>query len=210
MKIILSGIFSFIGLLLIFIINLSKGKGIIGLLVSPLVGAGIIFGIIFGVLVLLSKMLNVDSILAESVEKETKESSDNVSSIGNNVNFTVSDDVVADEKIDSSASEEPHTAEDAGNDDRLPEINTDKNLDFPDLESDDDLDSAESEGIGNSSEDFNSYTEAFNTKKVTAGMPAEEVIKDKLGVAATPEEIAKGIKTILKRQGDCPEIVKRM
>ena len=201
MKIILSGIFSFIGLLLIFIINLSKGKGIIGLLVSPLVGAGIIFGIIFGVLVLLSKMLNVDSILAESVEKETKESSDNVSSIGNNVNFTVSDDVVADEKIDSSVSEETHTAEDAGNDDRLPEINTDKNLDFPDLESDDDLDSAESEGLGNSSEDFNSYTEAFNTKKVTAGMPAEEVIKDKLGVAATPEEIAKGIKTILKRQG---------
>ena len=64
-----------------------------------------------------------------------------------------------------------------------------------------DAQNSESEGIGNSSEDFNSYTEAFNTKKVTAGMPAEEVIKDKLGVAATPEEIAKGIKTILKRQG---------
>ena len=32
-------------------------------------------------------------------------------------------------------------------------------------------------------------------------MPAEEIIKDKIGVAATPEDIAKGIKTILKRQG---------
>ena len=112
MKIILSGIFSFIGLLLIFIINLSKDKGIIGLLVSPLVGAGVIFGIIFGVLVLLSKILNVDSILAENVEveKETKESSDNASSIGNNINFTVSDDAEVEEKVDSSMPEETHVA----------------------------------------------------------------------------------------------------
>ena len=203
MKIILSGIFSFIGLLLIFIINLSKDKGIIGLLVSPLVGAGVIFGIIFGVLMLLSKILNVDSILTENaeVEKETKEVSDNASSIGNNVNFTVSDDVAVDEKVDSFGPEETHVAEGDVNDGKLPEINTDKSLDFPNLEGDDALDSAESEGTGHSSEDFNSYTEEFNSKRITAGMPAEDIIKDKIGVAATPEEIAKGIKTILKRQG---------
>ncbi len=194
MKIIVSGIFSFIGLLLIFIINLSKGKGIVGILVSPIVGAAIIFGVIFGVLLLLSKILNVDAILAEKHEDETSDTSSKSSSTGKNVNFTISDeddDTVAD-KADSVSSV------DSGNSD-LHDISTDKPLSFSDLE-DDSEDTAESD-LRNKSGDFDSRNEDFSMKKTTPGLPPEEIIKDKLGVAATPEDIAKGIKTILKRQG---------
>lgn len=196
MKIIVSGFFSVIGLLLIFIINLSKGKGIVGLLVSPIVAAVIIFGIVFGVLLLLSKILKVDSILVEKNESETSEpeNKEYSSSVGKNVNFTIKDDINENERMESSAVSE--TDEDNGS---LPEINTDKNLDFPDLE-DDSKDSEETEDK-NESNDIDSYTEDFSMKKITPGMPPEEIIKDKLGVAATPEDIAKGIKTILKRQG---------
>ena len=101
MKIIVSGFFSVIGLLLIFIINLSKGKGIVGLLVSPVVAAVIIFGIVFGVLLLLSKILKVDSILVEKNESETSEpeNKEYSSSVGKNVNFTIKDDINENERI---------------------------------------------------------------------------------------------------------------
>jgi hypothetical protein len=200
-KLIVSGIFSVIGLLLIFIINLTKGKGVVGVLVAPIVAAPIIFGVVFGVLMLLSKILKIDSILAEKSETETNDSvsvSSSTTSVGKNVNFTISDDMDSTEKIETlSVSDD--MSEDSEND-KLPEINSDKNLDFPDLDDgEDSSDSSESEEQA-TADDVDSY-ENFSMKKITPGLPPEEIIKDKIGVAATPEEIAKGIKTILKRQG---------
>lgn len=193
MKIIVSGIFSFIGLLLIFIINLSKGKGIVGVLVSPIVGAAVIFGVIFGVLLLLSKILNVDSILAEKQDEESNDTSGKSPSVGKNVNFTVSDE-------DSDTVDKMDSVSSAGGDDNdLSGVSTDKPLSFSDLESD--SEGTSESDIKNNSNDFDSPSESFNMKKPAYGVPPEEIIKDKLGVAATPEEIAKGIKTILKRQG---------
>lgn len=198
MKIIVSGIFSFIGLLLIFIINLSKGKGIVGVLVSPIVGAAVIFGVIFGVLLLLSKILNVDSILAEKQDEESNDTSGkspsvDKTSVGKNVNFTVSDE-------DSDTVDKMDSVSSAGGDDNdLSDVSTDKPLSFSDLESD--SEGTSESDIKNNSNDFDSPSESFNMKKPAYGVPPEEIIKDKLGVAATPEEIAKGIKTILKRQG---------
>lgn len=197
MKFIVSGIFSFIGLLLIFIINLLKGKGVVGILVSPIIGGAVIFGIVFGVLLLLSKILNVDSILTEKQEEKAKDTSGNSSpvgnSVGNNVNFTVGDDDNETADIVDSA---PSAS---GNDNDLPESGIDKQVSFSDMESDSD-DTAEPEAK-NESDNFTSHNENFSMKKPMYGVPPEEIIKDKLGVVATPEDIAKGIKTILKRQG---------
>lgn len=195
MKIIVSGVFSFIGLLLIFIINLSKSKGVAGILISPIVGAAIIFGVVFGVLILLSKILNVDSILAEKQENEasTTEAANKNPSTGNTVNLTISDE-------DNDANDKSETASstnDVNND--LPDIDADKSLHV--LESESDSETAAESDLTNKSIDLDSPIEDFGRKKITPGMPTEEIIKDKLGIAATPEDIAKGIKTILKRQG---------
>ena len=200
MKLIVSGIFSVIGLLLVFIINLTKGKGIVGVLVAPIIAAPIIFGVVFGVLMLLSKILKVDLILEEKNELETKEAVNTFqsnASVGKNVNFTVSDDIDSTENFETSSGNDD-ISEESGND-KLPEINSDRNLDFPDLDDDGGADSAETETQA-TVDDLDSY-ENFSMKKITPGLPPEEIIKDKIGVAATPEEIAKGIKTILKRQG---------
>lgn len=202
MKIIVSGFFSIIGLLLIFIINLSKGKSIIGVLVAPIIAAVIIFGIVFGVLLILSKILKIDSILIEKSEIETNDTEDKEvvssggTSVGKNINFTISDDVNVNEKIEPLHVSEPEEVTENG---KLPEINTDRNLDFPDLE--DNSEDLEESNKNEEVKDFDSYPENFSMKKVTPGMPPEEIIKDKIGIAATPEDIAKGIKTILKRQG---------
>lgn len=190
MKIIVSGIFSFIGLLLIFIINLSKGKGIVGVLVSPIVGAAVIFGVVFGVLILLSKILNVDSVLAEKHEDEIPETVSKNPSTGNNVDFTIGDE-------DDSAGDKTETVDEANGD--LPDIDEDKPLHFSDSESDSGI--ATEPDLKNKPSNLDSHSEDFSMKKIAPSMPTEEIIKDKLGVAATPEDIAKGIKTILKRQG---------
>ncbi len=149
---------------------------------------------------LLSKILKVDLILEEKNELETKEAVNTFqsnASVGKNVNFTVSDDIDSTENFETSSGNDD-ISEESGND-KLPEINSDRNLDFPDLDDDGGADSAETETQA-TVDDLDSY-ENFSMKKITPGLPPEEIIKDKIGVAATPEEIAKGIKTILKRQG---------
>lgn len=193
MKIIVSGIFSFIGLLLIFIINLSKGKGIAGILISPIIGAAVIFGVIFGVLILLSKMLNVDSILVEKHEEEAPEAISKNSSTGNNVDFTIGDE-------DNNTSDKTETVSSIDDiDSNLSDIDENKSLNFSDSESDSGI--ATEPDLKNKPSNLDSHSEDFSMKKIAPSMPTEEIIKDKLGVAATPEDIAKGIKTILKRQG---------
>lgn len=198
MNLMFTGILSVIFMLIIFIINIAKGTSIPGVLLRTLIGTGVIFGIIAAVQFVLSSILNIDF----SAAKDNDEASP-----GTKVDYTVGDDDVeydpsqsSEQRMEINEDEYEEYSNESYEDSKSYDSNDAvafQESDFSNLEKideyDDNIENYEGKGYDSSGYDIKSSNDI-------AGKDKEEIINSKLGFNASVEDLAKAVRTTLKRE----------
>lgn len=186
---IVAGVIAGICSLIIMIINLVKGAGLFGIIVNPIFSGVLIFGIIIAVQFVLSKFIGIDFDEKTSYDK---------TATGENVDFTVSDDVVDTNKYDESDLSVDEGAADTSADSNL---NADSFVEtnFGTIENVDDYETGS--GMDNLGSD-NYADDNIANSSVIGGFDdgkREAKVSKALGFDASYEDMAKAIRTTLKR-----------
>lgn len=195
MDLIFSGIISGISVVFIFLLNLLKQNGFFSSIVNPLVGGLVIFGIVTGVQLLISRIFDLPSLFSQFSEGSgsTEEKSDEATGkhfdavIGDEENTSLSDDSHLEENQNHT-----ETAQNFSNN-----FSTENVERTSALKLDDDIDSEINDGF--SEEGGTETMERRNSSSSYLGKDKEEVIQEKLGFDASYEDMAKAIRTTLKR-----------
>lgn len=199
-------IFGIIVFFLIFFINIIVGNSFLIIVLRSLLTGGIVFLIVFGIIFLFKNVFKID--LNSSISEDSK--------IGDKLNSEVTDnvDLVVDDNIDTKDYNEEYknidldkeNSSDSDVDSKesfkesfieekdLNEIKSSKIDDIGDIGDiniDDDIGGSD---LGDDKFKDNSMTKDSN-------LSTEDIIKEKLGYNVTNQEIAKAIRTVLKRDG---------
>ncbi|HBD94585.1 MAG: hypothetical protein A2015_14245 [Spirochaetes bacterium GWF1_31_7] len=196
---IFAGLLSVVCMVIIFIVNLIKGIALFPLLVKTILGGIFVFLIIGLVQFIFSSVLNIDF----SAKKQTPE--DVEGEVGNNVDFTVHDEDHSENNESNFQNEmndykeESYANEDSGSNDESNSVDSVgfEETDFTNIgkidDYDKDIDNYENTGYDSSGYDLKSSSN--NTGKNT-----EELINQKMGFNASVEDMAKAVRTTLKRE----------
>jgi len=216
-------IFAIIIFVLIFFINLIVGNSFLVILLRSLLTGSLVFLIVFGTIYFFKNVLKIDfssETLGEIKDfgKEKKREDEGVDVvIDDNIDTTnyneesngLEQDKLGEDKLENikvlGDSENIEVNNELGNElDNKEELSTEKNKNFIDSKIEDldsltsstllDVESDETE-MTTSNSDFNS---SYMDDK-DSNLSTSEIIKKKLGYEASNEEIAKAIKTVLKR-----------
>ncbi len=196
---VVAGLLSVICMVIIFIVNLIKGVALFQLLVKTILGGIFVFLIIGFVQFIFSNILNIDF----TTKKEKNEEAEG--EVGSNVDFTVHDEEHS-ENSDSNFQnemneykEESYTNEYSGSGD---DSNSNDSAGFEETDFtnigkiddyDKDIDSYENAGYDSRGYDLKSSSNS-------TGKNTEELINQKMGFNASVEDMAKAVRTTLKRE----------
>ncbi|HOJ63103.1 MAG TPA: hypothetical protein PLE45_01670 [Spirochaetota bacterium] len=201
-------IFAGIVFVLIFFINLIVGNSFLIVMFRSLLSGGLAFLIVFGVMYVFKNVLKIEI----NSNGEIDNSSDLKSETSDAIDLVVDDNIDTKDynynkekiEIEENKDEEESKLNESELDEKIDSLSNDdvkENKDKDDLFTDisemkvddfDDKSLLEKDNFEKESEDEN----GGNIETETS-----EIIKDKLGYNATNEEIAKAIRTVLKRDG---------
>jgi len=201
-------IFAGIVFVLIFFINLIVGNSFLIVMFRSLLSGGLAFLIVFGVMYVFKNVLKIEI----NSNGEIDNSSDLKSETSDAIDLVVDDNIDTKDynynkekiEIEENKDEEESKLNESELDEKIDSLSNDdvkENKDKDDLFTDisemkvddfDDKSLLEKDNFKKESEDEN----GGNIETETS-----EIIKDKLGYNATNEEIAKAIRTVLKRDG---------